>query len=101
MKIVTISQVGYNHPSQANWSYGIYKIDLIDTEQKYCQSYTVKENFGGDDRLRAKVREELGAEMIETTSVYTGTGTQKITGVAKLWNAEGPEIFEAIQNFLK
>ena len=55
MKLINLSQVGYNHPSQANWSYGIWKIDLIDTDQSYQMSYTVRENFGGDDRLKAKL----------------------------------------------
>ncbi len=64
-------------------------------------SHTIKENFGGDDRLRAKVKELHGVDIIETKSVYTGTGTQKITGVGKLWDAEGTEILEAIAEFLK
>lgn len=61
--------------------YGIWKIDLVDTKEKYCMSYTVKENFGGDYRLRAKF-----PFIIETKGVYTGTGTQKITGVSSIIN---------------
>lgn len=101
MKIITMSKIGYNHPSQANWSYGIWKIDLINTDDSYCMSYTVKENFGGDSRLRAKVREATGYNMIETKGVYTGTGTQKITGLSTLLEMEGSEIVEIIGEFLK
>ena len=96
-----MSKIGYNHPSQANWSYGIWKIDLINTDDSYCMSYTVKENFGGDSRLRAKVREATGYNMIETKRVYTGTGTQKITGLSTLLEMEGSEIVEIIGEFLK
>ncbi len=100
MKIVTISKIGYNHPSQANWSYGIWKIDLVHTDDSYCMSYTVKEKFGGDSRLRAKIKELTGYNMIETKGVYTGTGTQKITGVSKLLDMESKEIIDIISEFL-
>ena len=100
MKIITISKVGYNHPSQANWSWGIWKLDTIDTEKEYCMSYTIKENFGGETRLKRKVEDELNHKIIETKGVYTDTGTQKITGINKLMNAEEKEIFEIIKEFL-
>lgn len=83
MKIITYSKVGYNAPSQANWAYGIWKVDLIDTEREYCHSYTVKENFGGDILFRRALQAK-GIKVIEVKGVYTGTGTPKITGVAKL-----------------
>lgn len=101
MKIITISKIGYNHPSQANWSWGIWKLDTIDTENDYCMSYTIKENFGGDTRLKRKVEEELNHKIIETKGVYTDTGTQKITGISKLMDAEGKEIFEIIKKYLE
>lgn len=101
MKIVTLSKIGYNSPGQANWNYGIWKIDLVDTNDTYCMSYTVKENFGGDSRLRAKVREKTGYSIIETKGVYTGTGIQKITGISKILDMEGDEIMEIIADFLK
>ncbi len=97
MKLITISKIGYNHPSQANWSWGIWKIDTIDTKKSYCMSYTVKENFGGDSRLRAKVRESLKYEIIETKGVL---GTPNITGVSKMQNMEDQEVFNLIKNFL-
>lgn len=100
MKIITISKIGYNAPSQANWSYGIWKLDMIDTESAYNMSYTTKENFGGDSRLRNKVKEELGFEILETKGTYTGTGTPKITGITKVLNLEGDEVFNIIKEFI-
>ena len=58
-------------------------MDLLNTEQEYCMSRTVKENFGGDSRFKTAVK-ALNIPVIETKQVYTGTGTQKITGVSKL-----------------
>lgn len=57
-------------------------------------SYVVRENFGGDSRLRAKY-----PSIIETKGVYTATGSQKITGV-KL-DMEGKEVENIINDFLK
>ena len=100
MKLITISKIGYNHPSQANWSYGIWKVDLIDTDSKYCVSHTVKENFGGDSRLSRKLN-ELSIPNLEVQGVYTSTGTPKITGVAKMLSMEGEELFGIIKDFVK
>lgn len=87
MKIITISKVGYNAPSGANWAYGIWKIDTIDTKNKYNMGYTVKEQFGGDSRFREQL-EQAGINVLETKGVYTSTGTQKITGVVGLGDIE-------------
>lgn len=92
MKIVTLSRIGYNAPQGANWSYGIWKIDLIDTENVYCMSYTVKENFGGDSRLRSQF-----PQIIETKGVYP---SQKITGVRSMPDMESKEIAQIINDFL-
>lgn len=100
MKIVTISRIGYNHPSQANWNYGIYKIDFIDTEQRFCHSETIRETFGGNDRLVKTVEEKANYKIVETRGVYTGTGTPKITGITKLLDAESPEVEKMILDFL-
>ena len=100
MKIITISQIGYNHPSQANWNYGIYKLDFIDTNQKYCHSETIRETFGGNDRLTRTIEKKTGYHIIETKGVYTTTGTPKITGVTKLLDAENPELEKMILDFL-
>ena len=81
MKIITISKVGYNHPSQANWSWGIWKVDLLDTTRDYCMSYTTKENFGGDSRFKNKVKELKSIKVIETKGVL---GTPNIKGVSKM-----------------
>jgi hypothetical protein len=95
MKLITISRVGYNAPSGANWAYGIWKIDAIDTEQIYNMSYTVKETFGGDSRFR-DILEKQNIIILETKGIYTGTGTQKITGIAKLQDIESKEFISEI-----
>lgn len=87
-------------PAQANWSYGIWKIDLIDTDMTYCISYTVKESFGGESRLKDRVLEELNLEMIEIKGIHTKTGTPKITGIAAMLVAESEEVYQIIKNFL-
>lgn len=96
MKIITISKIGYNAPSQANWSYGIWKLDFINTDNVYNMSYTVKEQFGGDARIR-----EQFPQILETKGVYTSTGTQKITGIAKLMDIESKEMADIIKEFLE
>jgi hypothetical protein len=100
MKIITISKIGYNAPSQANWSYGIWKLDTINTENDYCMSYTLREAFGGDSRIRARVRADLKYEIIETKGTYTSTGTPKITGVSKMLDMESEEVYQIIREFL-
>jgi len=98
MKIITMSRIGYNHPIQANWSYNIWKIDLINTDQPYNMSYTVKETFGGDSRLRDSL-DALNIAILETKAVYTSTGTQKITGIGQLMDIEGAKLLEIIKEF--
>ena len=97
MKVITYSKIGYNAPSQANWTYGIWKIDLIDDTKPYCMSYVVKENFGGECRLKNKVESLLNTQLIETKSVYP---TQKITGIRSIDDMEGDKIFNIIKDFL-
>ena len=99
MKLITYSKIGYNHPSQANWSYGIWKIDLLDTVKNplYAMSYTVKENFGGDERLVSKVRDTLNYQMTETKEVYP---TQSITGTRSMLDMESEEVYNIIKDFL-
>jgi hypothetical protein len=95
MKIITITKIGYNAPSGANWCYGIWKIDTIDTKESYCMGYTVRETFGGDSRFR-DVLEKQNIHVIETKGVYTRTGTQKITGVSSLVDMENKEFIAEI-----
>jgi len=59
-------------------------------------SYTLKENFGGDERLKNKF-----PFIIETKGVYTGTGTQKITGLLKIMDMESKEVENIIIEFMK
>lgn len=96
-KIITISKIGYNHPSQANWSYGIWKVDTINTADSYNMSYTVKETFGGDSRFRKAVKEKFGVEVLETKGVL---GTPKITGISKMIDIESKELMQIISEFL-
>ena len=91
-KIVTYSKIGYNHPSQANWSYGIWKVDIIDTKSDYCMSYTVRESFGGDSRFR-KALQEADIRVIETKGVI---GTPKITGISKMQIMDSKEFIADI-----
>jgi len=93
MKIINISKVGYNHPSQANWSYGIWQVELIDSKEKYNMAYTTREAFGGDSRFREKL-EALKIPVVESKGIYTSTGTQKITGVRSLPDLES-DVFVA------
>lgn len=83
MKLITISKVGYNHPSQANWSYGVWKVDLIDSESHpYCMSYTTKENFGGDYRFTQALKDQAPElKVIETKGI---PDCPKITGVSRM-----------------
>lgn len=93
MKIITISRIGYNHPSQANWSYGIFKVDTIDTNgYEYQMSYTVKEAFGGDSRFRDAMR-KLKIKVIETKGVL---GTPKISGARTMQDIESEEFIKEI-----
>lgn len=101
MKIITMSKVGYNAPSQANWSYGIWKVDCIDTDNQYCISHTVKESFGGDSRLRSRMSEQHNIHIIETKGIYTSTGTPKITGVSKMQDMESVEFEQELVAFIE
>lgn len=92
MKIVTYSKIGYNHPSQANWSYGIWKVDCIDTNSAYCMSYTVYENFGGDSRFHTML-ETHGIKAIETKGVYP---QQKCVGIRSMQNMESSEFINMV-----
>lgn len=103
MKIITYSKIGYNAPSQANWCYFIWKIDFIDTEKgaRYIPSVVVKENFGGDSRFTKQIKEKTGVEPIESTSVYTKTGTPKITGVSNMQLMDSDTFINECVEFLK
>lgn len=97
MKLITLAQIGFNHPSQANWNWGIFKLDLIDTKKSYCMSYTLKENFGGNNRFMALVKSATGHEVIETKCVYP---LQKITGIVKIKSLESEETMQIVKEFL-
>lgn len=102
MKIITLQKIGYNHPSQANWSYTIWSIGLIDTDNNYCMAHTVKDTFGADSRFKEQVEKlntNLKYKFIELKSVYTKTGTQKITGVRGLLDIESKEFINIVTEF--
>lgn len=100
MKQITITKVGYNAPSQANWSYGIWLVSFIDISKMYCMSHTVKENFGGDSRFRELLHKQTKHDVIEVKGIYTKTGTPKITGVSSMLNIESPEFINKCVEFL-
>jgi len=100
MKKITLTKIGYNAPSGANWAYGIWLVSLIDTDQPYCMSYTVKETFGGDSRFRNALEKETAHKVIEVKGIYTSTGTPKITGVASMLDIESPELLAHCVEFL-
>lgn len=98
VRIITLSRIGYNHPSQANWSWGVWKIDFIEEGKPYNMSLTVKEAFGGDSRLRRKVKELTGVEVLEVKGVWP---EQSITGIRKIKDMESDEVMEHITAFLQ
>lgn len=97
MKLITKSLIGYNHPSQANWSYQIYKFDLIDTKQAYCMSIIAKSTFGGDERLPQQLKNII----IHTKDVHTSTGTPKITGISSMLDVEDKDFIKILTDFIK
>jgi hypothetical protein len=101
MKIITLSKIGYNHPSQANWSYEIFKIDTIDTNTEYNMSYTIKEAFTSDSQLARQLSEAIAFPVYVSKAVYTSTGTPKITGVAKMPSGTDKELINTLKDFLK
>jgi hypothetical protein len=101
MTIITYSKIGYNTPSQANWSYSIYKIDIItDTQSGYAMSFIAKAAHGGESRFVKSLRES-SVQLIETKSVYTSTGVPKITGIAKIPDIESEELIKEIVALIK
>ena len=100
MKQITISKVGYNAPSGANWAYGIWLVSFIDTNQPYCMSHTVKETFGGDSRFKNLLETQTQHKVIEVKGIYTSTGTPKITGVSKMLDIESQDFINECVEFL-
>jgi hypothetical protein len=101
MKLITYSRIGYNAPGGANWAYGIWKVDMIDTERQYVTSFTVKETFGGECGWRDSIKKELPeTTLIESKGTYTKTGTTKITGVSILGDIESMEFINQCVKFL-
>lgn len=103
MKIITITNIGYNSPSRANWSYSIYKIDTIDTtlENTINMSYICKEAFMGDGQACNVLAEAINHKVSLVKGVYTSTGTPRITGVAKMPSATDKELINTLKDFLK
>jgi hypothetical protein len=97
-KFITISNIGYNHPSQANWNWEVYKLDLIDTDKSYNMSYVLKTNFGGNNRFMALIKSITNKEVIETKAVWP---EQKITGIRQIKDLEDKETLEIVKEFLK
>ena len=74
----TIIEIGYYHPSVANWSYGIHLI-IDETGAKLY-----KETFGGDSRLISKLKEkgiELKQLYIPQIAVFKGREVNKMPDI--------------------
>ncbi len=61
----TITEIGYFHPSQANWSYRVHII----TDETGSKLY--RENFGGDERL-VRTLAEKGVELVRNSVQFSG-----------------------------
>jgi len=66
--MITITELGYYHPSTANWSYRIHLIIDKTGARLYC------ETFGGDSRLIKEL--EKRSIKVEKLSAGKGTGVQ-------------------------
>lgn len=64
----TIIELGYYHPSNANWNYHIWL--LVDS----TGARLYRETFGGDSRLIGRYKKEN--RIIEKLSAGRGTGVQ-------------------------
>ena len=84
MKFITISKIGYNHPKNANWSYGIYQINCVDSKKEYHNSFIAYETFGGDCRFK-KILQNLNIKISEVKGVFPN---QKLTGIKDIINIE-------------
>lgn len=112
MKIITLQQIGYNAPSQANWCYQIYSVSFIDTKNKsdddynYSPSITMKANFAGTGQIIKYIKSNINATLqqdimlTEIKGVYTKTGTPKITGIVNMPHYEDQEFIDKVVEFL-
>lgn len=70
--MIIVKDLGYYHPSNANWSYHIHLI----IDETGARLY--RETFGGDSRMIAKM-DEQGVKM---ENLYAGNGS----GVSYKWS---------------
>lgn len=88
MRKITITEVGYFHPSQANWNYNIFLI----VDKTGARFY--KATFGGEHRIKQAVREldqstSLNGIQLEYLHAGIGSDTQfKGRAVAKMPDIE-------------
>jgi len=68
MKIQMIENIGYYHPSNANWSYRTHIIIDATGARLY------KETFGGDSRLMARLESE--GHTVERLHIGKGGGVE-------------------------
>ena len=104
MKIITIQKIGYNHPRSANWSYGVYSINFINTKDSYHTSITVKETFGGDVRFIDYVKKTFNVDILQIKDVHVRTGLPliaHITSLATIDTKPDDEVIALLTNFLK
>lgn len=67
MKITTI-ELGYYHPSNANWAYRVHLV----IDDSGARLY--RETFGGDSRMRETMK--VAGHEVEQLSAGKGTGVQ-------------------------
>lgn len=92
LKYITIQKIGYNSPSQANWSYGIWQVNAINTTREYSAGYTVRDSFGGYSRFITKAR-DAGYKVISLSSVYP---LQKFVGIRSIKDIEADDFLASL-----
>ena len=77
----TITELGYYHPSNANWSYHIHLV----IDETGARLY--RETFGGDSRMLATM--EQAGHTVEKLSAGVGSGVQcKWKDISRLHDVE-------------
>ncbi len=104
MKIITIQKIGYNHLSQANWSYEIYSLATINTEDGYSMSYILKGAFTSNtqvlNQLKAKLSIPDTIPLLTIRPVHTATGIPKITGLSNMIDTDSSKLSDIITDFI-
>lgn len=79
MKIITITQIGWNTPSNANWSYKVFTITKTDTKKNTITTQLAKSTFGEHYGIIEKLKEK--GNKVFYSELFN---TQKITGIREI-----------------